>query len=159
MKKFSLFVIAVILVFGVRIDGEAKYEDVKPVLEKMASVMDKFIGDLEKVDNADGAAAALTVYTDDMEKLFPVIKGIVKKYPELTDEKNHPEDLKPYTKKVEELAKQMLGAMVKIQPFAEDAKVKAAMERLAQLNAGSREDEPKDPAEQKQEKTEETQKK
>ena len=151
MKKCVLCVIVLFMVLGVKVYGQAKYEEVKPVLERMATSLEKFIGDLEKVENADAVVAAFASYTDTMEKLVPDIKAIIKKYPELKDEKNHPEELKPLTGKIEELSKKMIGVMGKIQPYATDPKVVAASQRFMEVMGKLDEGEPKDPNIEKKE--------
>jgi hypothetical protein len=70
-----------------------------------------------------------------IKKLAPKIREIMKKYPELKDEKTHPEELKPLLKKMEELGKKLFGVMGKIQQFRSDPKVKEANNRFMEAMA------------------------
>ena len=149
MKKVALFATAGLILFTGVVYGGGKYADIKPFIEKMAVSLEKFITDLEKAENAGAVTAALDAYTNVMKELAPKAKELLKKYPELKDEKTHPVQLKPLLKKMDELGKKMFGVLGKIQQFADDPQVKEAnqrfMETMAALNP-----EPKQPEEENQ---------
>jgi hypothetical protein len=130
MKKVALFAVVGLILFAGVVYGGGKYAEVKPFVEKMAVSLEKFITDMEKAENADAVAAALDAYTKVMKELAPKAKEILKKYPELKDEKTHPQELKPMLAKVEELGKKMFGVMGKLQQFTNDPKVKEANKRF-----------------------------
>jgi hypothetical protein len=150
MKKIALFALVGLILFAGIVYGGGKYAEIKPIIEKMAVSLEKFITGMEKAENADAVVAALDAYTDVMKDLAPKVKELLKKYPELKDEKTHPEELKPLLKKMEELGKKMFGVMGKIQQFANDPKVKEAynlfMKTMAAMNP-----EPEKPKEEKKE--------
>lgn len=148
MKRFVLFVVMVLFLFGMTVFGGGKYAEVKPFLEKMAASLGKFITDLEKAENADAVAAALDAYTEVMKKLAPKMKVLMEKYPELKDETKRPEELKPMIKKMEELGMKMMGVAGKIQQFAADPKVMEANKRFMEVMESMRE-EPKQQQEEK----------
>jgi Fe-S oxidoreductase len=129
MKKLVLFSIVCLLLCGISAYGNGKYDDVKPVIEKMAKVFEKFIVGMEKADSADAVVAALDAHTKDMTAIAPVVKELMKKYPELKDENNHPEELKPQIQKMEELSKRLVGSMGKLMQYAKDPKVIEAQKR------------------------------
>ena len=88
-------------------------------------------------------AAAFDYHTKAMTTLAPKMKEILKKYPELEDEKTHPEELKPLLTKMDELAKRLTGLMMgKFGQYAKDPKVLEAMKRWQKAsNAMEGEDE------------------
>jgi hypothetical protein len=148
MKKVALFAVVGLIVFAGVVYGGGKYAEIKPILEKMAASLEKFVTDMEKAENADAVVAGLDAFTDVMKKLAPEMREILKKYPELKDEKTHPEELKPLLKKMDELGKKLFGVMGKIQQFANDPKVKEANNRFMAAMAAMRE-EPEKPKEEK----------
>ena len=130
MKKVALFAIVGLMLFAGIAYGGGKYAKIKPLIEKMAVSFEKFITDMEKAANADAVVAALDTFTGVMKELGPKMREIIKKYPELKDERTHPEELKPLLKKVDELGKKMFGVMGKLQQFANEPKVKEASDRF-----------------------------
>jgi hypothetical protein len=150
MKKIALFAVVGLILFAGTVYGGGKYAEIKPIIEKMAVSFEKFITGMEKAENADAVVAALDAFSKVMIDLAPKAKDMLKKYPELKDEKTHPEELKPLLKKVEELGKKMFGALGKIQQFANDPKVKEAYKRFMETMAAMRE-EPEKPKEEKKE--------
>jgi hypothetical protein len=148
MKKVALFAVVGLILFAGVAYGGGKYEDVKPLIEKMSGAFEKFITDMEKAENADAVVAALDAFAEVMKKLGPKVREITKKYPELKDEKTHPEELKPLLKKMDELGKKMFGVLGKLQQFANDPKVKEAYKRFGEAMA-SMNPEPEKPKEEK----------
>ena len=140
MKKVALFAVVGLILFAGVVYGGGKYAKIKPLIEKMAVSFEKFVTDMEKAANADAVVAALDTFADVMKGLGPKMRDIVKKYPELKDEKTHPEELKSLLKKIDELGKKMFGVMGKIQQFVNDPKVKKANERFMAAMATMREE-------------------
>jgi soluble cytochrome b562 len=135
MKKVALFAVVGLVLWAGVIYGGGKYADVKPFIEKMAVSLEKFITDMEKAENADDVVAELDALTEVMKKLAPKMREIVKKYPELKDERTHPEELKPLLKNMDELGKKLFGVMGKIQQFANEPHVKEANKRFMEAMA------------------------
>jgi predicted nucleic acid-binding Zn-ribbon protein len=135
MKKVALFSVVGLVLWAGVIYGGGKYTEIKPLIEKMAVSLEKFITGMEKAENADAVVAELDTLTEVMKKLAPKMREIVKKYPELKDERTHPEELKPLLKNMDELGKKLFGVMGKIQQFANEPKVKEANERFMEAMA------------------------
>jgi hypothetical protein len=130
MKKVALFAVLALIFFAGLVYSNGKYAEAKPIVEKMTVSLEKFIANLERAENADAVVSALDAYTNVMKELAPKAKALLKKYPELKDEKTHPEELKPLLKKMDELGKKMFGVLGKIQQFADDPQVKEANKRF-----------------------------
>jgi hypothetical protein len=150
MKTIVLFALVVLLLFAGVVYSSGKYAEIKPFIEKMAVSFETFIIGMEKAENPDAVVTALDTFTEVMKKLAPKMKEILEIYPELKDEKTHPEELKPLLKKMDELGKKMFGVMGKIQQFANDPKVKEANKRFLEAMAAMREEQEK-PKEENQE--------
>lgn len=132
MKKLVLVAGALLLLSGVAVYGGGVYSEVKPLMEKMAMSLEKFITGLEKADNADDVVAALDNYSKEILNLVPKMKELINKYPELKElkeEETPPEELKPVMKKMEELGKRMFGVFAKVQQYTNEPKVKEAQKR------------------------------
>ena len=130
MKKVALFAVLGLIFFAGIVCAGGRYGEVRPIVEKMTVSLEKFITDLQKAENADAVVTALDAYTNVMKELAPKAKELLKKYPELKDEKTHPQELKPLLKKMDELGKKMFGVLGKIQQFADDPRVKEANKRF-----------------------------
>jgi hypothetical protein len=130
MKKVALFAMVGLIFFAGLVYSSGKYAEAKPIVEKMTVSLEKFIANLERAENAGAVVSALDAYTNVMKELAPKAKELLKKYPELKDEKTHPEELKPLLKKMDELGKKMFGVLSKIQQFADDPQVKEANKRF-----------------------------
>ncbi len=121
----SLFVIPFLI-----IGCGGKYSDVKKVNEKYISLIEDYIADIDKVDNAEDAAKAVNKFADGMEDLWPKMQEFAKKYPELKDKTNPPEELKEIDKRVQDTSKKMVAAMMKLMPYMMNRKVLNAEKRL-----------------------------
>jgi hypothetical protein len=130
MKKSLFCIVVCLFVFVGTVYGGAKYDDVKPVIEKLTKVFEKLFIGLEKAGSADEVAAALDYAAKEMKTIVPKIKEFEKKYPELKNEKTHPEELKPMLKKFDDLVKRMIGVYAKIAQYANDPKVQEARKRF-----------------------------
>ena len=111
--------------------GDKKYADVKELNEDVAKVMDEYVAELEKSDNAQDVAKAINHFSDKMEALMPKMKKLAEKYPELQDKSNVPEELKESQKKAEALGQKIAGSMMKIMPYMNDPEVQKAQERMS----------------------------
>lgn len=128
MRKISVFIILSMFILNFSLIG-AKYDDAVPVIKKMTRSLETFLLNLEKADNAKAIAATLDNYSKDVLEFAPDVKAMMKKYPELKDEKNHPERLKPYTKKFEDLTKKLMKIYGKLGKYMDDPAVKEASKR------------------------------
>jgi len=128
MRKLALVLFVSLLVVGCG----SKYSDVKKVNEEYVSLMEVYMGDLEKADSAKDVAKAMNRFADKMESLWPKMEKLAEKYPELKDSANPPEELKETQQKAEELGQKMVGAMMKLIPYMADPEVRKAQERMGQ---------------------------
>ena len=132
MRKLGSVSVVFLLLFGLAVYGSGVYSEFKLLMEKVVMSLEKLTAGLEEAEDADDVAAALDSYTNDILPLAPKMKELIKKYPELRelqDENTCPEELRPVMKKIDKLGKRMVGGLVKIQEYANDAKVKAAQIR------------------------------
>ena len=107
-----------------------KYSDVNKMNEKFVDLMESYVEDLNKSDNAKEVAKAINRYADSLEDLWPKMQQLSEKYPELKDNNSLPEELKASQKSAEEVGKKMAGAMMKIMPYMRDPEVQKAQQRL-----------------------------
>jgi len=94
-----------------------KYSDAKKMNEEFIALVEDYIADLDKADNAKGAAKAINRFADGMEDLWPRMQKLSEKYPELKDKSNPPEE-------------KMAGAMIKLMAYIKDPEVQKAQKRL-----------------------------
>jgi hypothetical protein len=134
IKKVALFVVVGLIVFAGVVYGADKYAEIKPIIEKMAVSFEKFINGMEEAENADAVAAALDDFTKVMKDFVPKVIELKKKYPELKEEKNYPEELKPLLKKIDKLGKRIFGVIRKFKQFRNDPKVKEAIKRMETMD-------------------------
>ena len=134
MKKVIVFIVVLLIVFTVSIQAKS-YEDAEPVIKELILSLEKFISGLEKASTAPEIAVALTVYSKSMNEVAPKFAKIIKKYPELADEKIHPEALKPLISKMEDMTKKLMKLFSKINAHMSDPQVKAALEEMNKASA------------------------
>ncbi len=127
----SLIVILFLIIGCVGCGG--KYSDVKQINKKYIASVEDYIADIEKADNADDAAKAINKFAGSMGELWPKMRAFSKKYPELKDKSNIPEELRESDKKVEEMGRKMAGAMMKLTPYMMNRKVMNAQKRLGSI--------------------------
>jgi len=107
-----------------------KYSDAKKMNEEFIALVEDYIADLDKADNAKGAAKAINRFADGMEDLWPRMQKLSEKYPELKDKSNPPEELKESQKRAEAMSQKMAGAMIKLMAYIKDPEVQKAQKRL-----------------------------
>jgi len=110
-----------------------KYSDAEKMNEKFIALVENYIADLDKAGNAKDAAKAINRYADGLEDLWPGMQELSKKYPELKDKSNPPEELKESQKRAEEAVQKMVGSMMKLMPYMMDPEVQKAQKRLGAI--------------------------
>ena len=110
-----------------------KYSDAKKMNEEFIALVEDYIADLDKADNAKGAAKAINRFADGMEDLWPRMQKLSEKYPELKDKSNPPEELKESQKRAEEMSQKMAGGMMKLMAYMKDPEVQKAQKRLGAI--------------------------
>jgi len=132
-KGLVVFILAVGLAgyFGCTKGG--KYGDAKSVMSRSIKVMESFINDMEKAEDSKSVVKAINAFSADMSELKPKLQAMEKKYPELKDQENPPEELKPMAKQIEELSGRMMSAMMKLFQYGDDPEVQKASEAMNKL--------------------------
>ena len=110
-----------------------KYDDIKKVNREYMALVQGYIDDLDKTESAQDAAKAINRFADGMEKLWPKMKALAEKYPELKDSNNVPEELKEVREDAAEVGKKMGDSMMKLMPYMQDPEVQKAQKRLQEL--------------------------
>ncbi len=132
VRKLMLFLILIgMMPFLSNCGG--KYDDVVSVNNQFVDVMDDYLQDLDKADSPKTVAAAMNDFADKMEDLGPKLKEMSQKYPELSDPKNLPDELRAIQKKNEKIGQRMAGSMMKMMQFMASPEVQAAQQRMAQV--------------------------
>jgi len=131
MKKGLLLpvlcALAVLLLFA---GCAGKYDDAKKVNKEYMALVQGYVDDLEKTETAQDAAKAINRFADGMEGLWPKMKALSEKYPELKDRNNIPEELKEMQAEAAEVGKKMGNSMMKLMPYMQDPEVQKAQKRL-----------------------------
>ena len=134
MFKNSIIVMLTISLVALVISCQAKYADLNDVMGKMTVASEALVTSMDKATDAKGVAAAITAYTESLKTLQDKFKAAMDKYPELKDVKDPPKALKDNIDKLTALGDKLMSAMAKIQTFAEDADVKAAVAKMGELS-------------------------
>lgn len=127
-KRLVLSVLCAVFVLTVGC-GE-KYGDAIDVREDFINLMSRYIDDIDKADNAKAVASAMNNYADGVAKLAPRIREINKKYPELKDPDNQPEEFQKATKAQEEVMARFGSTFMKTMPYMNDPEVRQAQQRI-----------------------------
>jgi hypothetical protein len=134
MKKGLLFPALCALSVLLLVAGCAgKYDDAKKVNKEYMALVQGYVDDLDKTESAQDAAKAINRFSDGMEDLWPKMKALSEKYPELRDRDNLPEELKEMQAEAAEVGKKMGGAMTKLMPYMQDPEVQKAQKRLQEI--------------------------
>ncbi|NNG01288.1 MAG: hypothetical protein HKM93_17995 [Desulfobacteraceae bacterium] len=122
-----MLLLAIVAVFSA---CGGKYSDAIEVNKKFADATESYVETLAEADSASTVADAVNAYAAKIEKLAPQMKQMVKKYPELKDQTNMPDELKESRERSEALGEKMTGAMMKSLQYMGDPEVMKAQERL-----------------------------
>jgi hypothetical protein len=125
MKKVCLAMVLVVFMFSGFIYG-GKYGEAVPLVNEMLKTFETFIHRLDKAESGKAVAECLDNYSNVIRKIGPKLKKLMEKYPELKDEKFHPEELKPQLAKIEKLSSRLVGLFGKIQKYVDDPAVQPA---------------------------------
>jgi uncharacterized protein YjgD (DUF1641 family) len=131
MKKGLFLPLLCTLAILLLISGCAgKYADAKKVNKEYMELVKGYLDDLDKTESAQDAAKAINRFADGMQDLWPKMKALTEKYPELKDRDNIPEELKEMQAEAAEVGKKMGGSMMKLMPYMQDPEVQKAQKRL-----------------------------
>jgi hypothetical protein len=136
MRSWKALLVVVIAVglagcFGCK--GGGKYADAKDVMADSIKAMESFVADMDKASDSQAVVKALNAFSKDMAGLKPRLQEMEKKYPELKDQANPPEELKAMAKQMEEISGKMMTAMMKLFQYANDPEVQKAQEAMNKL--------------------------
>jgi uncharacterized coiled-coil DUF342 family protein len=132
-KILSPVMCFLIVLFFMNGCGGSKYSDAIKLNVQYIGLMEMYIADLDKADNAKEVAKAINQYADGLEKIWPQMKKMSEKYPELKEKDNPPEELKASQKEAESVGRKMIGTYQKIMPYMGDPEVKEAQERISAI--------------------------
>ena len=134
MKKLFVYATAGLFLIGLVACGGGSSE--KATMEKMVSVFEDYVTDIEKVESADDVVAAIEKFSAGMEKLKPELQAMKEKYEGKDFMKEPPPELADVSKKLGEVMGRMMGASMKLMKYANDPKVQEAQKKLAEAMAG-----------------------
>lgn len=112
---------------------EKSYLDVIRLNQAYIKLINTYIGDLEKADDAESVAEAMNRFADRLEPLWKDMEKMTEKYPELKEMETPPEPLRESFEQAEEMGRKMSGTIVKIMPYIEDLEVRKAHQRLMSI--------------------------
>lgn len=129
LMTVAVCVLALVLVTGCG----GKYSDVEKINEEYVGIVEGYIADLDKADDADEVVKAMNSFTDDLEVLWPKMRELADKYPELENEEDLPEELKESQDRAEEVGAKMATSFMKIMKYMDNPDVMAAQERMGKV--------------------------
>lgn len=109
-----------------------KYSEVKQANAEFVDVVEDYVADVDKVENAADAAKAINRFADGMEKVMPKMQALAEKFPELEGE-DLPAELRELQAETEEVSQKMVASMMKIMNYMQDPEVMKAQERLVAM--------------------------
>lgn len=107
-----------------------KYDDAKQANEQYVMLLERYVMDMEKSETAQDVVGAMNRFSAGMEKLWPTMKKITAKYPELKQKNTMPEELQELETRAEAVSAKMGNAMMKIMPHLSDPDVLKAQQRF-----------------------------
>ena len=130
----SVVPIACFIVAACLMNGCAgKYGDVKKMNAEFVKTTEAYVAALDKAESAKDVAKAMNRYADELEKVWPKMRKLSEKYPELKDKDNPPKALEASQKEAEAVGKKMGGSFMKVMPYMKDPEVRKAQERLGRV--------------------------
>jgi len=129
-KVIVLLCLCAFFVSVVACGGGGKYSDAKKVIAKSNTILESFLSKMDKADDGDKVAAALTAFTKDMKAIAPAMKELESKYPELGNRQNVPPELGEEGEKMAQLWMKFGSVMMKIQQYSDHPEVQKAQEEM-----------------------------
>jgi hypothetical protein len=132
MQKTGMFLsLAALLVLSSC--GGGKYSDAKQTINRQINSMEVFSDSVEKAKDSGQIASALRRFQKESEGAQEKMEQMAKKYPELSDAQNPPEELKQEKEKLEELMPRFMQAMMKVaQQYGEEPQVQEILKQMQQ---------------------------
>ena len=132
-KRLVLPLLCALAVSILMVGCKGKYADAKKVNQEYMDLVQGYIDGLDKAENAKDAAKAIDRFADGMETLWPKMRALSEKYPELRDRNQVPEELKETREEAQEMGKKMGSSMMKLVPYMNDPEVQKAQKRLQEI--------------------------
>jgi hypothetical protein len=107
-----------------------RYDDAKKANEQYVRLLERYVADMESSETAQDVADGLNRFSDGMEKLWPTMKQITEKYPEMKQKDTMPKELQALEKRADVVSAKMGNAMMKIMPHISDPEVLKAQQRF-----------------------------
>jgi hypothetical protein len=133
MKKTILTAVIGLCLLALATGCGGKYSDVKETNRKFIKLMQAYVDDMAGINSAADAARAINRLADGMEKLVPEMKALKKKYPELQNPDNLPEEIKATEKEMEEVGRKFGESFMKLMAYMESKEVQDAQARLTSV--------------------------
>lgn len=133
MKRLMTLAICV-LALALATGCGGKYSDMKKVNEEYVTIVEDYIAALDKADDSKSVVKAMNRFSDDLEVLWPKMRELAEKYPELEQGKDSlPEELKESQQRAEEVGARMAASFIKLMKYMDDPEVLAAQERMGTI--------------------------
>ncbi len=94
--------------------GGGKYADAKKAINTQYTMMETFTTSIDQATDSAAVVAALKKFQKSAEEAQDEMMAIAKKYPEMKDQTNPPEELKEEMAKMKEMMPRFIGAMMKL---------------------------------------------
>lgn len=132
MKKFTLVLITMLIMFVLTGCGK-KADTPQAVMEELLDLFDTYFTNMEKVDDVDGAIAAMENFAVKMQELKPRMEALEKEHPELKTMfkgGNVPDEFKKYEERFKEIMPKMMTLSTKMMQYMQDPKFQEAMKKF-----------------------------
>jgi len=133
MKKLGIAAVILGVLLVLSSCGGGKYSDVNKAADNLIKTYEDFAKDINASTDASGVAKVLRDYTDKMDKVVRELQALEKKYPELGDLSNPPEELKDLDTKLSKMSEIMASTFGKLMEFADDSEVMDALQGLQNI--------------------------
>jgi len=120
----------ILVLISVSCGKKDKYDMARDVIGKQVAILEDYIAEMEKADNAQAVAKAINAYSVAQSKLGPAIKEVQEKFPEMNQSDEPPAELKAEMDKFQLVMKRMIEMSMKASQFMSDPEVMAAQQNL-----------------------------
>lgn len=133
MQKLAPLFPGLVLLIILASCTNGRYADIKAVMEKIVQANDTLVASMDKADDAKAVAAAIMTYTESIKAEQASFRDMMRKYPEVKESRDPPPELKDAVDRLNTMNDKLLTAMTKIQIYAEDEDVRAAVKKMSEL--------------------------
>lgn len=131
MKKLIICVIVMACFAMVAGCVSDKYADLKKTYTVVIKIHNDMSNALERANSAKEVANAITVFSDSLLALKPELLKIQEKYPELNNDENIPQELKPLRAQVKIAMEKYNRAVSKVVTvYEKNAEVQSAFQKM-----------------------------